>query len=373
MDPNPPNLPDSTDQPTPPFIPVPPPQPAPSAWPGLSGGQPPKGRPPWPLIGGIAAALVILALIVVLLLTQGGTTTVLVVPVAGQTATAGSAQATASAGGGSTPSSGTPTATSAATATPTSAPTATPTATPTPTPLGPPATHFVLVQATVNTGTPVVVSCPAGETALSGGWASSAGAPIYQSSRDGNGWQVYANGSNALVNAYVMCLKNDPSVSVTERTASVTVAPSSHDNTFALCNTGEWVAGGGYSMSANAAASGVEVYILGDNGAAWGGYIRNPTGSPQPVTFYAECLHAPGGQTGQSPTASASINPGASNGTQAACAPGEMMSGGGYEEGQNAVVYSASPNSNSAWGVYLQNNGGSANGLSVYAMCLVYI
>jgi hypothetical protein len=344
MDPTLPHPPHRSDRPTPPTAPIPPlppsePTSSEPAWPDRSGRQPPKGRPPWPLLASIAAAaLVLVALIVALLLMPGRSTP---------------------------PSIATATATSAPSATPT----ARPTPTPTPTPSGPPATHVVGVQATVNTGTPVVVTCPAGELALSGGWASSAAAPVYLSSRQGNGWQVLANGSGALVHASVLCLQHDPSVSVTERTASVTVAAHAHGDTFALCTAGEWLAGGGFSLP----PSGVEVFNLGANGNAWGGYAHNTTASPATVTFYAECLHAPGGQIFPSPTATATIPPGESNGTQAACASGVMLTGGGYNDDGNAIEYISSPKSNSAWGVSLQNQGALPTPLNVYAMCLVYL
>jgi hypothetical protein len=373
---------DPSDAPTPPSLPVPPSQSPQPTWPGLAGGQPPTRRPPWPLIGvGAALALVVL-LIAILLISHGGTTTIVVAPSASaQTATAG-ARATASAGGGSAISAtataganatatagATPaaSATPTATATPSPTPTPTATATPTPAPSGPPTTHFIVAQATVNTGTPVVATCPAGEVALAGGWASNGSTPIYNSSRDGNGWAIYAEASSALVNSYVMCLQHVTGT-VTQRGTPFTVAANGSNSATAACAAGEVVVGGGFAGNA-----GVEIYNSSASGNAWQIAASNHTGSSQPVTVYAECLRSSGAATIITlPPAQQSVGSHSSGGTQISCTGFEILSGGGFADDTNVVVYSNSPNNSTTWGADLSNQNASSNLLNVYAMCLYY-
>jgi hypothetical protein len=93
--------PDPLDLPTSPSIPpIPLAQPS---WPGRSGDQPPSGRPPWTLVAaigaGLAATLIVALLLTLLLTMRGGTTSVLIGASAEQTATAISAQATATSEG----------------------------------------------------------------------------------------------------------------------------------------------------------------------------------------------------------------------------------------------------------------------------------
>jgi hypothetical protein len=357
MDPN------SSELPTPPSVPVPPASQFQPLWPTPgAGGRPPGQRPPWPLFAAIAAAMIVVLIIGVLLFARGGTSTIVEGSGSSQTATAASAQVTASTGTTNTP-----------TAVPTTAPTATsapnPTATAT-TPPQPPSVEFIVAQSTVSTGTPVVATCPSGELALSGGWASSGTASIYNSSRSGNGWRVfpYASGG-ALTNSYVMCLKNDPGASVTQRQAQITVGAGTTSNADVACNSGEVAVGGGYANP----AVGMEIYNFTAMGNGWGGYAANHSGAAQVVTFYAECLTSPGnpGVNFTSP-ATTSINGGASGGTQVSCPGGSLLSGGGFADDENALVYNSSPNSSSTWETYLKNQGAASTGLNVYAMCLSF-
>jgi hypothetical protein len=337
--------PDSSNQPTPPDLPaIPSAQPV---WPTPQGNRPPSSQPPWALFAIIGTVVIVALVLGLLLLLRAGTTPSTVVPPTSQTNTVGS---------------GTPS--PAASPSPTATAQATPTAT---TPAQPPAVQLVVNQATVSSGTPVEVSCPSGQVALSGGWATNGTAPAYNSTRDGNGWRIFPQGTSVLTNAYVMCLQNDPGASVTERSQHLSVNANSTGTLIVPCNPGEVAVGGGF---ANPSAPDVEIYNFTYMGSGWGGYAANHTGSAQVVTFYTECLTAPGAQVTFTSPASTTLAPGASGGTQVSCPGGTLLSGGGFVDDENAIVYNSSPNSGSTWGADLTNQGSSGNLLEVSAMCL---
>ena len=356
MDPN------SPDMPTQPSMPMLPSQPQP-VWPNPGSRQQPPPPPPWPLFAAIAAVVIVALLAGVFVLLRGGTTSVPGTASANQTATAAGTQRESTASAGTSSSA---TATSVVQApTPTSVPTSEPTAT---TPPQPPSVHFVYAQATVSTSTPVVAQCPSGELALSGGWASNSSTPIYNSSRSGNGWRIFPYTSGALTNAYVVCLRNDPGASVTELAAHITIGPSAIGNANIPCNAGEVAVGGGYANP----TPGVEIYNLTASGNGWGGYAANHTSAAAVVTFYAECLNSSGAHTTFTSPATTSVGAASTGGTQVSCPGGSLLSGGGFADDENALVYNSSPNSSSTWEAYLLNQGASATGLNVYAMCLSF-
>ena len=146
-----------------------------------------------------------------------------------------------------------------------------------------PSVHQVLQQQTL-TGTsvgPVTVTCPAGEVALSGSWATNpsdgSNALVYNSSRNGaGGWRVYVQHSGStLVNAYAMCLKNASGATVAERYAgSLSVNPGTYGTKYASCNAGETLVGGAFASS-----NGLTLYNFAASGSTWGGYVWNHTGS----------------------------------------------------------------------------------------------
>ena len=351
MDPN------SSELPTPPSVPVPPQSPPfQPLWPTPgAGGRPPGQRPPWPLFAAIGATLVVILIIGLLFFTRGSTTTINQGPSANQTATA--------AGTGSTATAGTTAVATATTSSP--SPTATVAAPP-----QPPSVEFIVAQSTVSTGTPVAASCHSGELALSGGWASNGSTPIYNSSRSGNGWRVFPlSAGGALTNSYVMCLKNDPGASVTERVVHITIGAGTTGNGNVACNSGEVVVGGGYANP----DSSIEIYNFTAMGNGWGGYAVNRSAAPDTVTFYAECLTSPGNPSVNFTTpATTSIGGGATGGTQVSCPSGSLLSGGGFADDENALVYNSSPNSSSTWEADLKYQGAGSTGLNVYAMCLSF-
>jgi hypothetical protein len=230
--------------------------------------------------------------------------------------------------------------------------------------------ELISAQATVSTGTPVVASCHGGEVALAGGWSSNGSTPIYNSSHSGTTWRVFPLSSGGtLTHAYVMCLKNDPGASVTTRVVHVTVGAGTTGNGSVACHSDEVVVGGGYANP----DSSIEIYNFTAMGNGWGGYAVNPSTAANIVTFSAECLTSPGNpQVNFTSPATISINAGASAGTQVSCPSGSLLSGGGFADQENAVVYNSSPTNGSTWEADLTNNGTASTELSVYAMCLSF-
>jgi hypothetical protein len=352
MDPN------LSELPTPPSVPIPrepsanrPIWPIPSARSG-----PPGQRPPWPLYTAIGALLAVVLIIGFLYFTQGGTTTIIEGSSASLTATASSAQSTASAS-----------IRSSETAGHTAKPTPTSTAA---TPSQHPSVELISAQATVSTGTPVVARCHSGEVALSGGWATNGSTPIYNSDHSGSSWRVFPlSTGGALTNAYVICLKNDPGAFVTTRVAHVTIGAGTTGNGSVACESDEVVVGGGYANP----DSGIEIYNFTGMGNGWGGYAVNHSTASDSVTFYAECLTSPlHPQVNFTSPASTTINGGASGGTQVSCPSGSLLSGGGFADSENALVFTSSPDSSSTWEADLQNNGTTPNMLNVFAVCLSF-
>jgi hypothetical protein len=352
--------PDPLDLPTSPTLqPVPPPLPT---WPDGSGNQPPRRRPPWPLIGVIAggvAALVIIALLVGLLL-RGGTTTVLLGAASDQTATVDSALATSTAEG-------------------TPAPTTTTTrGTPAPhgtaTPKLPPSVHIVGKSVAGKSNTPLTVTCPSGELALSGGWSSSVrNSPITFSKRSGNGWQILINTLNTglipTTTVYAICLQHVAGASVTERQATVTVAYGLGEEVRAMCNSGEIDVGGGGENN-----FGGYTYELQPSISPVGFFagIYNITTSQQPITAYAECLRATGAQISLTqPAAETYVNSGASAGLQATCSGGALVAGGGVNFSSKGV-YDYSPSNSSTWQAHVTDLESIRTDFTLQALCLSF-
>jgi hypothetical protein len=234
--------------------------------------------------------------------------------------------------------------------TPIPLPTTPPTATPLPTPA--PYTHLVYAQQNLTGGSvgPVTATCPAGQVALGGGWATSGYGNVYSSSRSGNSWQVYVDnyGSSDLVNAYVMCLVNLPSAVVTERLNQVSVpGSSSSTDDFSFCQPSETLVGGGFALSST-------IFLKEqDSNAtdqAWHGNFSNFGSSAEPANVYAICLqghYSPLGPQGPATT----VAPNSVGGSAAPCAAGYSVTGGGYSISSAAVVYNSSPTSN-GWEAY---------------------
>jgi hypothetical protein len=363
----------------------------PPQWPDRPA-QTPEGRPPQSrntvllALVAIVAGVLIVALVGTLVLlvargAQGGNSVGQEQSAAAATAAAGGAAAN----GQPTPVSGDATTSAggnSATPTPTNTPSsASAEATPTSTGITviccltiAPSIHQVVSQTTLS-GTdigPVSVSCPAGEIALSGGWASSNSSDIfiYNSTRNGTGgWKVYVNhASSLLVNSYAECLKNASGATIAERLTQVSVAPGSTNSAIASCNSGEVLVGGGFALN-----TGLELYNFSANSATqWAGYAKNHGTTSGLLNTYAECLRYSGAHSSQTSYRQSSIAAGATGGTTSnACPSGTAVSGGGYADGIDAFIYTMSADSGgTTWTAYLYANGGKSELLNSYAMCL---
>jgi hypothetical protein len=229
-----------------------------------------------------------------------------------------------------------------------------------------PSVHQVVHQQTLTGSSvgPVTATCPAGEVALSGGWATSpsdgSNPVVYDSSRTGaGGWSVYVQHSGStLVSAYAMCLKNASGATVAERFAgSLSVSPNTYGAKFASCNSGETLVGGGFASNI-----GLTLYNFMASGATWGGYVYNHTGSALPFSFYAECLTYSGSHSSLTAYTQATGHT-VSN----ACPSGSYVSGGGFAANQNSQVFTmAAASSGQAWEV----SDTPALLLNAYAMCV---
>ena len=350
--------------------------------------QPPAGRPTqsrnrllFGLVAVVAAVLIValVGTLAVILVrgAQGGTTV----------GEQGAAAATAAAAGATTNGQPTPISGNATTSTGGTSATPTPTntpasadATPTATTLViccltfAPSVHEVVNQVTLsgtNVG-PVTASCPSGEIALSGGWATSNRSDlfVYNSSRSGTGsWQVFVSHSSSLLtNTYVECLRNASGATIVQRLTQVPVTPGGINSATASCNAGEVLVGGGYALN-----NGLELYNFSPASTTqWRGYARNNGAATGLLNIYAQCLTYGSAHNSMATVRFSSIAAGATGSTvSGACPSGSAVSGGGFADNEGAFIYTMSASGGgTTWTVYLYADGGRAEQLNSYAMCL---
>ncbi len=242
---------------------------------------------------------------------------------------------------------------------------------PTPTPLPAPApyTHLVYNQQTLSGSDvgPVTVNCPAGEVALSGGWATSGFGNVYNSTRTSNGWQIYVNHSgNDLINAYVECLVNKSSAVVTQRLSQITV-PAGATSQFSpvYCQPGETVVGGGFALSST-------VYVVGMEATAanqgWSATFGNYGSAGALANVYAICLQGSYPTLGPDGPAT-TVASGSTGGSIASCPAGYDPTGGGYSISTVANIYNTSP-TNNGWETYISVISlFPANTVTTHALC----
>ncbi len=137
------------------------------------------------------------------------------------------------------------------------------------------------------------VSCPAGSIVTGGGFAGNhnpAELYIYNSSRSGNGWQVYAHylgTSSGLLNAYAICLAGTSATSQQVYT-QVSIGGNTTGNTTAECPAGSVITGGGFAGNDN-----LWFYNTSMNENGWRTYARNLVGSNNLLNSYAICTTFP--------------------------------------------------------------------------------
>jgi hypothetical protein len=189
----------------------------------------------------------------------------------------------------------------------------------------------------------VVATCPAGEIALSGGWAVlyTSGATILRSKRSGTrGWSVYVSyPSTVLVTVYAECLANASGATITERPAQVSVAPGATVDAYPTCTTGEVIGGGGFALDAN-----LVLYVFTNRSdTQWWGMVVSRSANAALATIYAECLAYSRAYLAQSTNLYVTI-PTGSTGSAASptCPSGTYVSGGGFVHDEDSFVYGMS-------------------------------
>jgi hypothetical protein len=139
-----------------------------------------------------------------------------------------------------------------------------------------------------------VANCPAGSVATGGGFAAKSDQSlfVYNSSRSGNGWQVYArntSGANQLLNAYAICLSGTNGT-VTQVVNQVSAPASGIGHATAACASGSLVTGGGFAGNDKLAVYNTS---MSSGGGKWESYARNSSGSSQLLNAYSICIKFP--------------------------------------------------------------------------------
>jgi len=357
--------PDPLDLPTLPTVPpAPPPQPS---WPTDTGDQPPPRRPPrrppWPLLGAIGAGLavlVVIALLVSLLLSaRGGMTTVVLGAAAEQTATASSAQATAT-------TAGTPPTSATSPALPH------PTATPRPTATPGPTVHVATSSGEISNG--VAARCPSGELMLSGGWKADASATLLGSYQYTSGtvisWELNFLDSPGQATASTLCLQRMTTASLIQRRASTTVDAGASGTVIAACAAGEVLVGGGYG---NVTHGDLVNSDVSPDHSGFRLTAANHTSFPLHVDAYAECLSAPKARLTVPAPAQQDIGAHGSGAVQVSCPQGALLSGGGINLlNGSAVVTAFAPISATTWQAQIQNQTIVGTTVKLSALCLTF-
>jgi len=152
---------------------------------------------------------------------------------------------------------------------------------------------FAQVTAPANSNGHAVVACPAGSVVTGGGYASSANFTVYNSSKQGNGWEVWAknnSGSGQLLNAYAMCLAGTSATS-SEIVAQSSLAGNTTGVVRATCPSGSLLTGGGFAGSTNLLI--FNTSMKPDDDKTWQSYAKNLTGTSNLLNSYAICLTFP--------------------------------------------------------------------------------
>jgi hypothetical protein len=233
----------------------------------------------------------------------------------------------------------------------------------------------VSAQRTASTGSPVVVSCPKGELALSGGWKSDANTPIINSSRSGNGWRVTPlSSTGAPVTAYVLCLQHVAGASITERSVTLAIGANKYGRVTADCNPGEIAIGGGFGVPGVQGVILVELNLDLATDKGFSGGVANTTTSSRIVVFYTECLSASAASLLIPPRGDQiNLPSGQSAGVGVNCPQGMLLTGGGfYLSGDLAAVFGLFPTNSVNWRGDALYQGSSSVSFTTYVMCLSF-
>jgi hypothetical protein len=140
-----------------------------------------------------------------------------------------------------------------------------------------------------------IATCPEGSVVTGGGWASNAeaGLTVHNSSKSGNGWQVYVQNTSeqdTFFNTYAICLSGTNGT-IRQRGENVSLAAGSTGAVKAVCEGDELVTGGGF-------AGDNDLYVYDTSlekgsSSTWWAYAINPSGTIQVLSSYAICLSFP--------------------------------------------------------------------------------
>ena len=148
----------------------------------------------------------------------------------------------------------------------------------------------VLEQANItpNDQTNISASCPAGSIVTGGGWVINAddAVELYNTSRDGNGWQIWVNNTDTgspLVNVYAVCLSGVPG-STDSVLSSGTIPANDNGYVQSQCPAGKIATGGGFAIQ-----PGPFIYNTSHRENGWINYAMNTTGDDKVMYAYAIC------------------------------------------------------------------------------------
>jgi len=148
---------------------------------------------------------------------------------------------------------------------------------------------FTQQNAKPNDFTQLSTTCPAGSTVTGGGWVigDNTNIQVYQSSRSGNGWQIYVNNPTSntpAINVYAVCLSGAPGSTSQEVSSENMIPPNETDDVEKLCPSGTFVTGGGFMMDRELNLYNSSVFQNG-----WFNSVRNPTGEEKRLDTFAIC------------------------------------------------------------------------------------
>ncbi|MBN1264091.1 MAG: hypothetical protein JXA25_01265 [Anaerolineales bacterium] len=215
--------------------------------------------------------------------------------------------------------------------------------------------------------------CPSGSIVTGGGYAAQDGLFIYNSSKSGNGWRVYAQnntGSNKPLNAYAVCMHNT-SGSSSQILNQVSVSGGAIGHAVAACPAGSVLTSGGFAGRHD---GGLFIYNSSRSGNGWQIYAENTTGSSIPLNAYAICVSGISASS-TSKLTQVTVNHGLWNVAEAQCSSG-LRTGGGFAAVSNpdVFVYNTSPDTSdpTMWRTYASNNSGTSALLNSYAICTTF-
>jgi len=217
------------------------------------------------------------------------------------------------------------------------------------------------------------VECPAETIVTGGGYAAQDGLFIYNSSKSGNGWRVYAKnntGSAKPLNAYAVCMANTEGSS-SQILNQVSVSGGSIGHAVASCPAGSVLTGGGWAGRHDGS---LFVYNSSRSGNGWQVYAKNTTGSSIPLNAYAICVSGISASS-NAQLVQVTVNNGTYNSASPECDSG-LRTGGGFAvpSNPNMFVYNTSPDGSAEtiWRTYASNNTGSNQLMNSYAICTVF-